>query len=852
MKRALIAALAAAACWQAPALAQNAPAPSPTIVPDTAPDRATATTALQANGVTTIDGGTRIGANLFHSFQAFSLGTGELAVWLRSANDGATIRNVVSRVTGGAPSAIDGTLTSQGLPNADFFFINPAGIAFGANAQVLVPNAVHFSTADALNLADGGRFAATTPGGSVLTVAAPQSFGFLGRGAAITVTNNSSGAFIGMSDRLALSAGRIAIVDSVITPGATDLAAVGTGTGTLRIADPIGSRFGNGAISLVNSFVVASVGDVASGITRVAGDVVSLVSSELSSTNATGQAGGALSIGAGSLFVRSQSYFGVTAGGSGQIGALAVNVELLEIDDAQLGSRSFRDAPGGLTTINADTVHILNDGRITSGAGDRPAGTGGDINIVTRLLSLERGGAIDSSTNGPAGGGIVSITATTATISSEAYIDTSTFSDGDAGALTLTADTLTLDNGRIYSTAERLTSGDAGVVQLNVRTLALRNSASITTATFGSGAGGLVDVNAGQLSIDATSEITADTSGSGDAGLVDIAAGSASIAGLIASEALAGTGSAGGVRLVATGALTIAPTGQITTSTFTSGDAGLVLIQAASLTIDGGAIRSVANDPVVGQSGAISVTAPEITLTNGAQIETSSANPLAAGEVDVNGTTIRVDGANSAITSENVSARGGFAGFVSVNATRLELTNGGAISTNSLNGPAGDIGLEITPGGTILLRGAVRPGVITTSSGPGTGGRIVISNPYLILSDGGDILALGDSAGANVQVKANYYIRSADRLNLLAVDGDLLVDSQVGDLSTGSEPIDANFLDASSVLRGQCAVGGRGVSRFSTRVTGPYAAAPPVAGTAPAAGAAPVAALRHAMADCRQ
>src|SRR5688500_8193828 len=69
------------------------------------------------------DLGTRAGRNLFHSFERFSLGTGERATFTGPNQ----IRNVISRVTGGAPSDIDGTIAST-IPGADFFFINPAGV----------------------------------------------------------------------------------------------------------------------------------------------------------------------------------------------------------------------------------------------------------------------------------------------------------------------------------------------------------------------------------------------------------------------------------------------------------------------------------------------------------------------------------------------------------------------------------------------------------------------------------------------------------------------------------------------------------------------------------------------------
>src|SRR5690606_21456247 len=82
----------------------------------------------------------------------------------------------------------------------------------------------------------------------------------------------------------------------------------------------------------------------------------------------------------------------------------------------------------------------------------------------------------------------------------------------------------------------------------------------------------------------------------------------------------------------------------------------------------------------------------------------------------------------------------------------------------------------------------------------------------------------GEISGANVQIASGLFIRAADSVNLLSVNGDLVLDSQISDLSTGTEAPDISFLDAASVLSGQCAQArstGRS-SRFSSRPTGPY------------------------------
>src|SRR5437016_11131152 len=49
------------------------------------------------------------GPNLFHSFGQFNLSKGESATFTGPS----TIANILSRVTGGSPSSIDGTIRSQ-------------------------------------------------------------------------------------------------------------------------------------------------------------------------------------------------------------------------------------------------------------------------------------------------------------------------------------------------------------------------------------------------------------------------------------------------------------------------------------------------------------------------------------------------------------------------------------------------------------------------------------------------------------------------------------------------------------------------------------------------------------------
>src|SRR6202035_3247675 len=131
--------------------------------------------------------GRQVGSNLFQSFSQFNLTSTQSATFLGPNS----VHNILARVTDGSASSIDGTVNSS-IPGANLFFLNPAGVMFGAHAQINVTGSFAVSTANYLKLADGGKFNTSLGGRDVLTAAQVSAFGFLSTAPApVSVTGST-------------------------------------------------------------------------------------------------------------------------------------------------------------------------------------------------------------------------------------------------------------------------------------------------------------------------------------------------------------------------------------------------------------------------------------------------------------------------------------------------------------------------------------------------------------------------------------------------------------------------------------------------------------------------------------
>ena len=110
------------------------------------------TTVTQQDQQFNIEGGTRSGANLFHSFDKFNVDSDQTANFQTTSD----ISNILGRIKGGA-SYIDGLIQVLG-GNSNLFLMNPAGIMFGSNARLNIPAAFSVTTATGIGFDQNNNF----------------------------------------------------------------------------------------------------------------------------------------------------------------------------------------------------------------------------------------------------------------------------------------------------------------------------------------------------------------------------------------------------------------------------------------------------------------------------------------------------------------------------------------------------------------------------------------------------------------------------------------------------------------------------------------------------------------------
>ncbi|BAZ26645.1 filamentous hemagglutinin outer membrane protein [Kalymmatonema gypsitolerans NIES-4073] len=749
-----------------------------------------------------IDGGARRGGNLFHSFEQFSIPTGGSAYF----NNAADIQNILTRVTGGSVSSIDGLIRANGTAN--LFLLNPNGILFGPNASLNVGGSFVTTTADAIGLANGDIFSANPgqPLPSQLLNVNPNALFFNQMAAQAIVNrstaNNRTGLQVPSGQSLLLVGGNVQLEGGqIVSPGSrVELGAVaGQGTvglsgtaGEWRLSFPDG--VGRADISLSNS---AGINVRAGG-----GGSITITTRNFSLSQGSrlragiDQGLGFVGAQAGNIQLDATEAINladfstisnqVLVGGTGNGGNINITTGSLSL--ARVGQlvivMAGQGNSGSVNITARDTISF--DGRsdfFASGIFNQvdPTGVGnaGNINITTGSLSLTRGASVISSTYGRGNTGSVNINARD-TVSLDSYGSDGYSSAlvnivnpigiGNAGNINITTGSLSLTRGAsVYSTTGG--QGNAGSVNINARdrvSLDGENpvgivSISIFTLIYPAsvGQGGDVNITTGSLFLTNGGAVnTGNTGGIGNAGRVTINAhDSVRISGIsptltynrsgVFTSAAEGAVGGGGDVTITTGSLSISDQGRIITDARAQGNAGNIHIQASdTISFDGGDAISTLSPGGVGRGGNIDITALKLSLLNNAQLSAATSGEGNAGNITVSADTVALRGGGQLLTTTFSNGR---AGDITVKTPDLQLsgaTSGLFAGTTS----AGDAGnLTIQPRGNgqsvgVNLQSGAQISASTTSSG--RGGKLTIAAPESItLTGNGSVIAAGTDGG---------------------------------------------------------------------------------------------------------
>lgn len=569
----------------------------------------------------TITDGSHTGDNLFHSFNQFSVPTGGSAFF----NNTPDVKNIISRVTGGSVSNIDGLIRAN--DNANLLLINPSGIIFSANAELDIGGSFLASTASSLNFGDRTNFAATTSQ-PLLTVSVPIGLQFGASPKAILMQSN-----------LALEPGKtLALVGGDLTLNGTRLTAWGgrielgsVGDSSFVSLTPIDSGWilryeevqNQQNIQLSQQAFVSTSG-VRSGDIQVYGRRLTLSDgSQILNMTSGSQAGGALSVDASeSIEVKGYSADGQINSsilslttGTGAAGDLTIKTRRLVISNggAVAAYTAIDGAAGNLSVDAEDSVEVIGtnaDGGIPSILATATFGSGsaGNLAIATGKLIVQNGGVVSASTAQSGAAGNITVNA-----KSVELIGTSTMGRIPSS---LRSDALVLidapPNIQQEFDLSGSVTGDAGDIKITTEELSIRDGAQLAVSNQGSGNGGKLKVTADSLRVDKSKIIAATNSGEG--GNLNIKAQNLILRrGSQISTTAGGSGNGGDIT-IDTNILAILEKSEITANAF-RGRGGNIDIQTQSLFVSPNSKITASSD--LGIDGLVEINPLDIDPSSG-------------------------------------------------------------------------------------------------------------------------------------------------------------------------------------------------------------------------------------------
>ena len=421
------------------------------------------------------------GTNLFHSFNQFGLEAGQIANFLSQPN----IQNILARINGGNPSFINGLIQVTG-GNSNLFLMNPAGIIFGANAQLNVPASFFATTATGIGF-DGGSFNAFGDNSYSNLVGSPNAFHFdTAQPAAIANTANLT---VGEGQNLGLYGGTVVSTGSLTASNGNITVAAIPGTSRVRISQagqilalevepPIDAQ-GNATpltAAILPQLLTASGASQTTGVAGVkTGDVVT--TNQVTADSA--------SIFAQSNLTLDDGYDGVALKLEVTTGDIVVNGDIRITSPGLSGNIPADDPDAPVLTTTRSVIINAPSGSITTGNTFTDSDQGDAGSVTFTALGDITTGNIRTIEEGFGDSGSVTLFSTEGNIS-VGTINTSNRVDGSAGSVELSAaGSISFDE----IVASNRGTGDAGSVDITLASEYIDSidESSIDTRNFGLG-----------------------------------------------------------------------------------------------------------------------------------------------------------------------------------------------------------------------------------------------------------------------------------------------------------------------------------------------------------------------------
>ena len=757
------------------------------------PDGTTSTTVNQDGNNYTVEQGDRVGDNLFHSFNEFSVPTGGSAGF----NNAADVANIFSRVTGANISSIDGLLSANGAAN--LYFINPNGIIFGENARLDLGGSFFASTADSLLFEGDAEFSAVDPQATpLLEISIPIGARFrdnpgdiVNRSFAPDEVNPSNFARLEVlpGENLTLVGGNINFESGIAFARGGNIELGGLSeAGTVAINDDGGLSFPDDVakanISLSN-FADVDVQSTGGGNITINAQNLSLESGELGrsfvkagisseSASAEAQAGDITINVAENITLNNSSIFNdVNAGGIGNSGNITINAGSLEIVNGGLiDAFIFGRGDSGDISVNVgESVNIDADSTISNQIEAGANGNSGAINVSANNLNLTGGGRISGTITGNGNSGDIGINA-------RETVSINGFGNEE------------IPSGVFNNVGSENSVGDAGNIQIDTSGLTLTNGGVVNSVTFGQG-------NAGKVAIDSTDSIFVDGeaddpffnssissgvsgTGIGNAGGIEISTANLSVTnGGLINGRTGGNGNGGNINLQVD-SLSLENDSRIVASTFNRGNAGNITINATdNILLDTfSGIGSEIGENAIGDSAGIDITTANLSLNRGSLISTNNLGAGNAGNININTTDNITLSRRSGIGSLVRENAVGNSGEVEINTNNLSLTEGSLVDTSSL-GEGNAEKITINAAGNISVDGfnsVIFSEIDDNAQGNSEGIEITADN--LSLTNGGQINSNSSGSGnsGKISINANNTVAldgSASRIASVILEGSI-------------------------------------------------------------------------------